>query len=76
MCSFRIAIAGQHVAILMGFLVIQRVGTVPSLLSLRLLQQRQLPRAPPYVLPSLSSTLLPLHVMPPLQQAPCPPLQL
>ena len=28
MCSFRIAIAGQHVAILTGFLVIQLVGTV------------------------------------------------
>ena len=28
MCPFRIAIAGQHVAILTGFLVIQLVGTV------------------------------------------------
>ena len=28
MCSFRIAIAGQHVAILTDFLVIQLVGTV------------------------------------------------
>ena len=28
MCSFKTAIAGQHVAILTGFLVIQLVGTV------------------------------------------------